>query len=600
MKGTNSICSLYLFIVLSMLPLFVFGQVAINKTGQSANAHSILDVQSDTLGLLVPRMTTTQRNDFKTKLTVSDKGMLVYDTDYNKYYYFDGDYFRELTNGILNSITDDDMDTYIDVDFRKSDEDKIRYYLGNVKYFSMDGPRFNVENSGGSVFIGEHTGENDDLSGNKNTYVGISVAPVSVTGWCNSAFGYRSLYNLTTGYQNVSSGAFSLYNNTYGGRNTALGYSSLFNNTTGGLNIAIGSCAAYTNDTSDNLLAIGDSALFHTKGEKNIAIGNRALFSDSTGYKNVAVGQRAMFSNKTGFKNTAVGTSCMSNSLTGNYNTAVGYFSLIKNAGDRNTALGALAGGFSLLVFPVNGCVYLGYKAGYDNYEDNRLYIANNENPLIYGEFDNDFVKINGDLEINGFTSETFLKIDADGDGKIIINGGDTHMTQIKFYENDNFRASMGYSPSGGHFFIYHGSHNVFFQNGSILPDSHKAQDLGSSSAAWDDIYCDDLHQLGSAAFTDRKVTEELLLFPPQEKPDGAFDEKTDKGLKELDPNSLPPALHDGYDLLIDEMTTYNYKANYEQQLQIEMLIKKVEALEKENILLKQKLISRDSIRKRR
>ena len=56
------------------------------------------------------------------------------------------------------------------------------------------------------------------------------------------------------------------------------------------------------------------------------------------------------------------------------------------------------------------------------------------------------------------------------------------------------------------------------------------------------------------------------------EKKAGAFDEFTDKGLKELDPASLPKELTKDNALLIDEMTTYNYKANYEQQQQIETL----------------------------
>ncbi len=88
---------------------------------------------------------------------------------------------------------------------------------------------------------------------------------------------------------------------------------------------------------------------------------------------------------------------------------------------------------------------------------------------------------------------------------------------------------------------------------------------------------------IGSAAFANINVTKQLISFPLMEKKAGAFDEFTDKGLKELDPASLPQELTENNVLLIDEMTTYNYKANYEQQQQIE-------TLKKENAELKARL----------
>jgi hypothetical protein len=114
---------------------------------------------------------------------------------------------------------------------------------------------------------------------------------------------------------------------------------------------------------------------------------------------------------------------------------------------------------------------------------------------------------------------------------------------------------------------------------GNVLPESHKAKDLGASGTAWDDVYADDFVNQGAAAFADTMVTKQLLLFPPQEKKEGAFDEFTDQGAKELDPASLPASLTQENGILIDEMTTYNYKANFEQQQQIEQLKAENEAL---------------------
>ena len=50
-----------------------------------------------------------------------------------------------------------------------------------------------------------------------------------------------------------------------------------------------------------------------------------------------------------------------------------------------------------------SGNVMIGYKAGYYEIGSNKLYIdnSNTTTPLIYGDFANDSVKINGQMEIN-------------------------------------------------------------------------------------------------------------------------------------------------------------------------------------------------------
>ncbi len=136
--------------------------------------------------------------------------------------------------------------------------------------------------------------------------------------------------------------------------------------------------------------------------------------------------------------------------------------------------------------------------------------------------------------------------------------------------------------------------------NGAVVPVSNKTFDLGTASLAWRDIYYDDLHNQGAAAFTDRNITDEILLYPPKGKVKGMIDYKTKRGLIELDPNSLPKDLTGGeFWILTDEMTTYNYKANYEQQIQIKNQQLQIIELKKENIAQqkinkKQKEINRE------
>jgi hypothetical protein len=126
--------------------------------------------------------------------------------------------------------------------------------------------------------------------------------------------------------------------------------------------------------------------------------------------------------------------------------------------------------------------------------------------------------------------------------------------------------------------------------NGDVCPEKHKGSDLGKNGLAWDDIYYDNLHNQGAAAFTDRIVTDEILQHPPMAKKPGMFDYMTEKNLEELDPYSLPGDLQDGFDILTDEMTTYNYKANYEQQVQIEKLLAENEALKQRLEALERKM----------
>jgi len=61
--------------------------VAVNNTGAAADTSAMLDVNSNTKGLLVPRMTAQQRSGIATPAT----GLLVYQTDGNAgFYYFSG------------------------------------------------------------------------------------------------------------------------------------------------------------------------------------------------------------------------------------------------------------------------------------------------------------------------------------------------------------------------------------------------------------------------------------------------------------------------------------------------------------------------------
>lgn len=104
--------SLHLLLVCHILS---FSQVGIGTT--SPNAKSILDLNSSTKGLLLPRLTSTERTAMN--LTASDAGMMVFQTFPNKgSYMFDGTGWIGLAGGTLTGATlrwDDDKKAWTSV-----------------------------------------------------------------------------------------------------------------------------------------------------------------------------------------------------------------------------------------------------------------------------------------------------------------------------------------------------------------------------------------------------------------------------------------------------------------------------------------------------
>ena len=151
--------------------------------------------------------------------------------------------------------------------------------------------------------------------------------------------------------------------------NTAVGKNAFNKNTTGIYNTAIGNYALYSNETGAHNTANGYSALYsNTSGNENTANGNFALYHNTTGNKNVGLGNSTNYFNETGSKNTIIG----------------------------------YAAGLGTSVHNKNGNVFLGYKAGFYETGDNKLYIQNDSSssPLIWGDFANDSVKINGEFRV--------------------------------------------------------------------------------------------------------------------------------------------------------------------------------------------------------
>jgi len=185
-------------------------------------------------------------------------------------------------------------------------------------------------------------------------------------------------------------------------------------------------------NAGENLSATFNDAVFigedagreTTTGSGNIALGRSALVSNTTGSNNISMGSYSMTQNTTGIENIGLGASSLSK-VTGSYNVAIG-----SGAGNidvnstQNTYIGRSAGGGTPAQnFSRTGNVFIGTFAGYGQNMSNRLFIENSSatTPLIYGEFDNDVVRVNGELQVNNPTTTGYRLPTVDGTANQII-----------------------------------------------------------------------------------------------------------------------------------------------------------------------------------
>ena len=81
--------------------------VGINSDGSPPDASAMLDVQSNNSGVLIPRLTTTQRTGIGTPAT----GLVVFDIDTKSFWFYAGSSWVEVQSGFVTMISDDDNDT---------------------------------------------------------------------------------------------------------------------------------------------------------------------------------------------------------------------------------------------------------------------------------------------------------------------------------------------------------------------------------------------------------------------------------------------------------------------------------------------------------
>ncbi len=289
---------------------------------------ALLDLNSTTKGLLLPRMSEAQRDAIEKPAV----GLMVFQTDKSiGVYTFDGTTWQSSTARVSSAAT-----------------------LGNwnLQGNSVDGTDF-IGTTNAEPLRFKVNGANAGFLGTGSTFLGVSTpSSAAVSGSSNTGFGLSVLSSLTSGTNNTAVGTNS-QRLTTAATNTSVGSASLYSNTGGGANTAVGSAA---------------------------------MFSNVDGFGNVGVGVDALRANVGGFYNMAIGYASLYTNIAGSDNMGIGTEALRFATGSRNTAVGTWAGRGTA---PYGGSnnVFIGYAAGSNEIGDNKLYIANSgtTTPLIGG-----------------------------------------------------------------------------------------------------------------------------------------------------------------------------------------------------------------------
>lgn len=353
----------FLSIFLGLSGVAGHSQVSVSTDGSLPHASAMLDVKSTTKGLLIPRMSTTER------LSVSSpaEGLIVFDTDLGSLAYYTSGTWK-LTpgtpGGVANEVTFWNTSSALGSNSNLVwDNANSRLGIGTTAptqqlelTASLKLPE-TTNSATGIIYKGEYPFIHDYSppgADGANVFMGWLSGNFTMVGTgnqssFNTGVGYYSLWGLTTGCSNTGLGSFALQSNNTGVFNSAVGTNALLENTSGGFNAAFG-CNALSHNTVGNYnVALGDNSLSgNTASDRNTAAGYSALFSQSyypgANYSgnNVAIGFQSLYnlastSVDNGKGNTAVGSSAMYNATTGYHNTGIGYNADINPTDQHNS-----------------------------------------------------------------------------------------------------------------------------------------------------------------------------------------------------------------------------------------------------------------------
>lgn len=198
------------FIILLLMVVYHFGfsQVAINDTGDAPNTHAMLDIDasSNDKGVLIPRLTTSERTNMS--LSVSEEDLIVYDETIKNFWFWNGTQWSEINVSTVIDAwkTNGNAGTTSGTDFLgTTDNQALDIRTNNVLRARITTKgQIEILNTGKSVFIDEGAGDADDGTDNTLVSVGYQALHANTQGEANSGIGYQSLYSNTKGNFNTA------------------------------------------------------------------------------------------------------------------------------------------------------------------------------------------------------------------------------------------------------------------------------------------------------------------------------------------------------------------------------------------------------------
>ncbi len=185
------------FFFFSSVALFAQeGGVSIGKDGKAAHEKALLELVSQNKGLLIPRMTTNQRNAIFDGTDESAKGLLVFDNSKNDFFYWNGTAWQSVSSGNVKIVsgTPTGAGTAGELAFDGINSVLYVYSGAWVKISGSNGSNINLLptlNSQGVLYMGTQDGSavevdlsplkvisSSEIKVTPNIYVGLSASNV--------------------------------------------------------------------------------------------------------------------------------------------------------------------------------------------------------------------------------------------------------------------------------------------------------------------------------------------------------------------------------------------------------------------------------------
>ena len=264
----------------------IYSQVGIGT--DTPNSSAILEISSLNKGLLIPRMTNSQKNG----ISSAAQGLLIYRTDGGLsdqgFYYKDHFWWKILASNNNKSFF---IGGY-NIGISDKGTDNIIFSTASFAYGSGAAGTNNVaigpmvlssSNGSGNVAVGSNAmrqGQNVAIHGDYNTGIGFRALSNGDDGSYNTAIGASSIES-TSGSNNSALGYRTLVLNSSGTDNTALGYLAGDSNKTGSFNTLVGSNTDVLQNNLTNATAIGYNAQVNASNKIQLGDSNITLVETS-------------------------------------------------------------------------------------------------------------------------------------------------------------------------------------------------------------------------------------------------------------------------------------------------------------------------------